>query len=142
MRRALELADYAQQHGEVPVGAVLVEDGKIIGEGSNAPISSNDASAHAEINAIRAACHAKQNYRLPNTQLYVTLEPCAMCAGALIHARVERVLIGATEPRAGAAGSALNVLQNEKLNHRCTVEFGLMAEQSATMLKTFFKSRR
>ncbi|MFT4630838.1 MAG: tRNA(adenine34) deaminase [Dinoroseobacter sp.] len=142
MRRALELAGYAQQHGEVPVGAVLVEDGKIIGEGSNAPISSNDASAHAEINAIRAACHVKQNYRLPNTQLYVTLEPCAMCAGALIHARVERVLIGATEPRAGAAGSALNVLQNEKLNHRCDVEFGLMAEQSATMLKAFFKSRR
>jgi tRNA(adenine34) deaminase len=142
MRRALELADYAQQHGEVPVGAVLVEDGKIIGEGSNAPISSNDASAHAEINAIRAACQSKQNYRLPNTQLYVTLEPCAMCAGALIHARVERVLIGATEPRAGAAGSALNVLQNEQLNHRCDVEFGLMAEQSATMLKAFFKSRR
>ena len=120
----------------------LVENGKIIGEGSNAPISSNDASAHAEINAIRAACQSKKNYRLPNTQLYVTLEPCAMCAGALIHARIERVLIGAAEPRAGAAGPALNVLQNEKLNHRCDVEFGLMAEQSAIMLKAFFKSRR
>ena len=142
MQRALELADHAQQHCEVPVGAVLVEDGIIIGEGFNAPISSNDASAHAEIKAIRAACQSKQNYRLPHTQLYVTLEPCAMCAGALIHARVETVFIGALEPRAGAAGSILNVLQNDKLNHRCKVEFGLMADQSAAMLKAFFKSRR
>lgn len=142
MQRALQLADEAQRQGEVPVGAVLVEGGIIIGEGFNSPISTFDASAHAEIKAIRAACQTNQNYRLPNTQLYVTLEPCAMCAGALIHARVESVFIGAMEPRAGAAGSILNVLQNDELNHRCNVQFGLLAEQSAAMLKAFFKSRR
>ncbi|MFT6407684.1 MAG: tRNA(adenine34) deaminase [Arenicella sp.] len=142
MARALALADAAGAIGEVPVGAVLVRDNKVIGEAHNAPITSNDACAHAEILAIRAACQAEKNYRLPNTTLYVSLEPCAMCAGALVHARVERVVIATREPRAGAAGSVLNVLQHEQLNHRCDVEFGLMQEQSAAMLKAFFRARR
>ena len=142
MARALELAQKAADVGEVPVGAVLVRDARVIGEAHNAPILSNDASAHAEILAIRAACKAVQNYRLPNTTLYVSLEPCAMCAGALVHARVSRVVIAAKEPRAGAGGSVLNVLQNSQLNHRCEVEFGLMEEQSALMLKAFFRARR
>lgn len=142
MKRAFELAKYAESIGEVPVGAVLVSDNEKIGEGYNSPISENDATGHAEINAIRDACLHQSNYRLPNTTLYVTLEPCAMCAGAIIHSRVNRVVIAALEPRAGAAGSALNVLNNDKLNHQCVVEFGLMQEQSSTMLKEFFKSRR
>ena len=142
MARALELADQAQQLGEVPVGAVLVQDGKVIAEAHNRPISNNDPTAHAEIVAIRNACESQKNYRLPNTTLYVTLEPCAMCAGALIHSRVERVVIATQEPRAGAAGSVMNVLQHDQLNHRCEVEFGLMQAQSAAMLKAFFRSRR
>ena len=142
MARALELADAAAKIGEVPVGAVLVRDDKLIGEAHNAPITNNDACAHAEILAIRAACEFDQNYRLPNTTLYVSLEPCAMCAGALVHARVERVVIAAKEPRAGAGGSVLNILQHEQLNHRCDVEFGLMEEQSASILKAFFRARR
>ena len=142
MARALELADQAQQLGEVPVGAVLVQDEKVIAEAHNRPISNNDPTAHAEIVAIRNACESQKNYRLPNTTLYVTLEPCAMCAGALIHSRVERVVIATQEPRAGAAGSVMNVLQHDQLNHRCEVEFGLMQAQSAAMLKAFFRSRR
>jgi tRNA(adenine34) deaminase len=142
MGRALELAAAAAAIGEVPVGAVLVRDNHIIGEAHNAPISNNDACAHAEILAIRAACHSEQNYRLPNSTLYVSLEPCAMCAGALVHARVGRVVIAAKEPRAGAAGSVLNVLQHEQLNHRCHVEFGLMQQPSSAMLKAFFRARR
>ena len=142
MQRALELADRAQKIGEVPVGAVLVEGDTILAEGFNAPISNNDATAHAEIEVIRAACALKSNYRLPKTTLYVTLEPCAMCAGAIVHARVERVVIATAEPRAGAAGSILNVLQNEQLNHQCRVDFGLLRIDSAQLLKSFFKSRR
>ena len=142
MARALQLAAAAAAAGEVPVGAVLVRDNQVIGEAHNAPISNNDACAHAEILAIREACKAEQNYRLPNTTLYVSLEPCAMCAGALVHARVERIVIAVKEPRAGAAGSVLNILQHKQLNHRCNVEFGLMAEQSASMLKAFFRARR
>lgn len=142
MTRAFELAKQAELIGEVPVGAVLVSDGEIVGEGYNAPISQVDATAHAEINAIRHACHNLSNYRLPNSTLYVTLEPCAMCSGAIVHARIERVVIATHEPRAGAAGSVLNVLQNPQLNHRCKVEFGLMQAESAAMLKAFFKSRR
>lgn len=142
MARALELAEAAAAIGEVPVGAVLVRDTQIIGEAHNAPIVNNDACAHAEILAIRAACSAEKNYRLPNTTLYVSLEPCAMCAGALIHARVERVVISAREPRAGAGGSVMNVLQHQQLNHRCDVEFGLMEQQSALLLKEFFRARR
>jgi tRNA(adenine34) deaminase len=142
MARALELAAAAAAIGEVPVGAVIVSDSNIIGEAHNAPICNNDACAHAEVLAIRSACEAEQNYRLPNSTMYVTLEPCAMCAGALVHARVERVVIAAREPRAGAGGSVLNVLQHPQLNHRCEVEFGLMQQQSADMLKGFFRARR
>jgi len=142
MRHALTLAERARDKGEVPVGAVLVKDDAILGEGFNAPISQHDASAHAELQAIRQACAQTQNYRLPNTTLYVTLEPCAMCAGAIIHARIARVVIGAKEPRAGAAGSVFNVLENQQLNHRCKTEFGLFSEDSAALLKNFFKIRR
>jgi tRNA(adenine34) deaminase len=142
MLRAMELAKMAEDAGEVPVGAVVVKDGLIIGEGFNSPISTNDASAHAEIQAIRAACQFKENYRLPNCSLYVTLEPCAMCAGAMVHARISNVFIATREPRAGAAGSAMDVLQHLKLNHQCDVKFGLMEQQSSTLLKQFFKRRR
>lgn len=142
MTRALELAESAAAIGEVPVGAVIVSGNVLIGEAHNAPISNNDACAHAEVLAIRLACEAEQNYRLPNSTLYVTLEPCAMCAGALVHARVARVVIAAREPRAGAGGSVLNVLQHEQLNHRCDVEFGLMEQQSAALLRRFFRARR
>ena len=142
MSIALELAQKAADEGEVPVGAVLVEDGEVLASSHNAPISNNDVSAHAELLTLREACEKKQNYRLPNTTLYVTLEPCSMCAGAIIHARVERVVIATKEPRAGAAGSALNVLNNQSLNHRCEVEFGLNENDSADLLKTFFKNRR
>jgi tRNA(adenine34) deaminase len=142
MQRALQLADQASAIDEVPVGAVLVEQGKVIGEGFNALISSSDCTAHAEIQAIRQACAYKSNYRLPNTTLYVSLEPCAMCAGAIVHARVDRVVIATHEPRAGAAGSVLNLLQHDEFNHRCKVDFGLFQEDSASKLKTFFKSKR
>jgi len=142
MIRALELARQAEQCGEVPVGALIVKNDKVIGEGFNAPITSNDPSAHAEIQAIRAACQQQGNYRLPNSVLYVTLEPCSMCAGAIVHARIERVVIAAHEPRAGAAGSVLNVLQHDDLNHSCELEFGLMEQQSAELLRRFFRARR
>jgi tRNA(adenine34) deaminase len=142
MARALALAERAEQLNEVPVGAVLVLDGRVIGEGSNAPISSNDVTAHAEILALKSACLDQQNYRLPNSTLYLTLEPCAMCAGAIVHARVARVVIAAREPRAGAAGSVFNILNSSSLNHRCDVEYGVMQERSSTMLTAFFKTRR
>jgi len=143
MARALELARSAAEVGEVPVGAVIVSDqGELLGEAHNSPISSNDATAHAEVLAIREACARANNYRLPNATLYVTLEPCSMCAGALVHSRVGRVVIAAKEPRAGAAGSVMNIVQHDQLNHRCDVEFGLMAEESAALLKAFFKARR
>lgn len=142
MNRALELAESAAAIGEVPVGAVVVSGNELIGEAHNSPISNNDACAHAEVLAIGLACQSEQNYRLPNSTMYVTLEPCAMCAGALVHARVERVVIAAREPRAGAAGSVLNVLQHPQLNHRCDIEFGLMEQQSAALLKGFFRARR
>ena len=142
MARALELAEAAAELGEVPVGAVLVRNDEIIGEAHNAPITNSDACAHAEILAIRAACQSQQNYRLPDTTLYVSLEPCAMCAGALVHARVSRIVVAAKEPRAGAGGSVMNILQHQQLNHRCDVEFGLMEQQSADLLKRFFRARR
>lgn len=142
MQRALELAKEAENMGEVPVGAVLVQAGSIIGEGSNAPITHNDVTAHAELMALRSACHKTQNYRLPSTTLYVTLEPCAMCAGAIVHARVQRVVIATKEPRAGAGGSVFNVLNNPALNHRCEVHYGVLADESAALLKGFFKAKR
>lgn len=142
MQRALELAKLAEQQDEVPVGAIIVLNDQVIGEGYNSPISKNDATAHAEIQALRAACQQQGNYRLPGSTLYVTLEPCSMCAGAIVHARLDRVVIAAREPRAGAAGSILNILNHEKLNHRCKVEFGLYESESAEMLKGFFQRRR
>jgi len=142
MRHALQLATQAEAQGEVPVGAVIVQNNEVIGEGFNAPISRHDASAHAEIIAVRSACEAVKNYRLPESTLYVTLEPCAMCAGAIVHARIQRVVIATKEPRAGAGGSVLNVLQNSQLNHRCDVEFGMLETQSADMLRAFFRAKR
>jgi tRNA(adenine34) deaminase len=142
MQRALELAREAEAAGEVPVGAVLVKDGELLAEGFNQPILRNDPSAHAEMLALRAAAEKLNNYRLPGTTLYVTLEPCAMCAGALVHARVERVVYAAKEPRTGAAGSVLNVLQHEALNHQCKTEQGLCEAESVALIKAFFKARR
>lgn len=142
MQQALELARKAEQAGEVPVGAILVKDGEMVGSGYNQPISTKDPSAHAEMMALRDAAKQLDNYRLPGTTLYVTLEPCAMCAGAIVQARVDRVVYAASEPRSGAAGSVLNVLQHEQLNHRCEVAAGVAAEESAALIKGFFKARR
>lgn len=142
MQEALSLAEQAAKQGEVPVGAVLVKDSEIIGLGSNCPIGQHDSSAHAEIIALRMAGQTAGNYRLPGTTLYVTLEPCAMCAGALVHARVSRVVCATDEPRAGAAGSVLNLLQHPNFNHQCDVEFGLLQAQSSDLLRSFFRARR
>jgi len=143
MRRALELAQRAEQAGEVPVGALVVAENEIIGEGWNRPISSHDPTAHAEIVALRAAADACRNYRLPGTSLYVTLEPCVMCAGAIVHARVDRVIYAATDPRSGAAGSAFDLLpSDQRFNHYTRCEGGLLAEESAAMLRAFFRTRR
>jgi tRNA(adenine34) deaminase len=142
MARALELAREAQQAGEVPVGAVIVKDGVIVGEGWNRPISTHDPTAHAEVVAMRAAAQKLQTYRLLDTTLYVTLEPCPMCAGAMVHARVKRLVYAATDPRAGAAGTIFNIVQHPALNHRVECEAGLMGEECGTMLRAFFQGRR
>ena len=144
MRRALELAQSAEGAGEVPVGAVLVaSDGQIIGEGWNRPIGAHDPTAHAEIVALRAAANAAGNYRLPGTTLYVTLEPCPMCAGAIVHARVERVVFATSDPRSGAAGSVFDLLpSDERFNHYTRCEGGVLAQESADMLRRFFRVRR
>jgi tRNA(adenine34) deaminase len=143
MQRALQLAHQAEQQGEVPVGAVLVLEGEIIGEGWNQPITRHDPSAHAEIMALRAAGQTLNNYRLSNSTLYVTLEPCPMCAGAIVHARVKQVIYGAGDPRSGAAGSVFDLLpSDERFNHRTIASGGLLAEESAQMLRQFFRSRR
>ncbi len=142
LERALALAEAAAREGEVPVGAVIVCDGAVIGEGWNRPISSSDPTAHAEIVALRAAAAGRRNYRLPGATLYVTLEPCAMCSGALIHARVARVVFGAFDPKTGAAGSTLDVLNTERLNHRVEIRGGVLAEVAAAQLQAFFKARR
>jgi len=142
MLRALELAKQAQKQGEVPVGAIIVQENVIIGEGFNQPIFSHDPTAHAEIIALRAACKASQNYRLPNATLYVTLEPCIMCAGAIIHARLARVVYATKEPKTGAIGSCFDVFNTQQLNHYVHCEHGLLAEQSSNLLQNFFKSRR
>jgi len=142
MREALKLAAFAASLGEVPVGAVLVLDGQIIGRGFNCPILSNDPSAHAEMVAIRHAAKRLGNYRLPASTLYVTLEPCSMCAGLLVHARVQRLVYGTTEPRAGMAQSQGRFFEQDFLNHRVTVEGGLLAEECAQLLRDFFKQRR
>jgi tRNA(adenine34) deaminase len=142
MRRAIELAREAEAAGEVPVGALVVRDGEILAEGFNRPISTHDPTAHAEMVALRAAAARIDNYRLPGTTLYVTLEPCAMCAGAMVHARVQRLVYAATDPRAGAAGSIFNVAQNPALNHRLEVVPSVLAEECGTLLRGFFAARR
>ena len=142
MCRAMDLARQAALAGETPIGAVLVRDNELIGEGWNRPISSCDPTAHAEILALRAAAESISNYRLVDSTLYVTLEPCPMCAGALVHARVARVVFGAANPRTGAAGTVLDLLQSPLLNHRCEVTGGILAEESGLLLREFFRIRR
>jgi tRNA(adenine34) deaminase len=143
MQAALKLARKAEQLGEVPVGAVLVQNNEIIGEGWNQPIASHDPTAHAEIMAIRDAGQNLDNYRLPGTTLYVTLEPCVMCAGAIVHARIEHVVIGARDPKTGAAGSVFDLLpSDQRFNHQATVEQGVLAEEASSLLSNFFKARR
>ena len=142
MQQALDQAKLAAVAGEVPVGAVLVRDGQVISTGFNQPISNSDPSAHAEIMALRAAALEESNYRLPGTTLYVTLEPCTMCAGAMLHARVDRVVFGATDPKTGAAGSVLNVFSEKQINHQTQVEGGIMSEECGQILRDFFKGRR
>jgi len=142
MSRALELAKQAQQQGEVPVGAVIVRDDEILGEGFNQPIMKHDPTAHAEIQALRTACDHVNNYRLPGATLYVTLEPCIMCAGAIIHARIERVVYATKESKTGAVGSCFDIFNTQQLNHYVHCEHGVLAEQSRELLQDFFKSRR
>lgn len=142
MSHALALAKQAELEGEVPVGAVVVRDNKIIGEGWNQPIISHDPTAHAEIQALRAACQHENNYRLPGASLYVTLEPCIMCAGALVHARIEHVFFATFEPKTGAAGSCFDIFNTTELNHQVTCQQGLLADQSAELLRNFFRARR
>ena len=142
MRRALDLATQAVREGEVPVGAVVVRGGVEIGAGANAPIRDADPTAHAEINAIRAASRATGNYRLTGTTLYATMEPCVMCAGAIVHARIERVVYGAADERWGGAGSVFDVLGCSRLNHRPVIRGGVLAGESAHLLVEFFRARR
>ena len=143
MRHALEFAERAGQAQEVPVGAILVHENRIIGSGWNQSIVADDATAHAEIVALRAATRELQNYRLPKqTTMYVTLEPCAMCAGALVHARVDRLVFGATDPKTGAVQSIFNILSSEKLNHRAEITGGVLESACSQILVDFFKERR
>ena len=141
MREALEQARRAEAEGEVPVGAVLVKDGARIATGWNRPISSRDPTAHAEVAVLRAAAATLGNYRLNDTTLYVTLEPCAMCAGALVHARVAHLVYGAADPKAGAAGSVFNLVQAPALNHRLELTGGVLAEECGDLLTEFFSRR-
>ncbi len=142
MREALVLAQQAAEFGEVPVGAVVVVDGEIVGRGFNRMIESKDPTAHAEIVALRDAAMRLGNYRLPGATLYVTIEPCTMCAGAMIHARVARLCFATPEPRAGAAGSSIDVFANPSLNHRVEVDAGVCQEEAAALITNFFKARR
>lgn len=142
MLAALEQARAAQAVGEVPVGAVVVKDGEIIGAGFNAPISRHDPAAHAEILALREAAKRLGNYRLPGCELYVTLEPCAMCVGAILHARIARLVYGAADPKTGACGSVVDLFAEAKLNHHATVTPGVMAEECAALLREFFAAKR
>ena len=142
MARALQLADEAQRQGEVPVGAVVVLAGEIIGEGYNRVISDVDPSAHAEMQALRAAAVTAGNYRLPGASLYVTLEPCCMCAGAIIHARISRLIFAADDPKTGAAGSCFDLLADSRHNHRVAISRGCMADDASDKLREFFRIRR
>ena len=142
MRLALAAADKAKAAGEVPVGAVIVKDGEVIATGFNQPIGCHDPTHHAEIAALRAASEALGNYRLPGCTLYVTLEPCVMCAGAMMHARIARVVYGAADPKTGACGSVVNLFAEERLNHHAEVVGGVLADECGTMLSSFFAERR
>lgn len=142
MRQALALAGAALADNEVPVGALVVQEGCVLGAGYNQVIKTCDPSAHAEIVALRAAAKTVNNYRLPAATLYITLEPCVMCAGAIVQARLQRVVFGAHDPRFGAAGTLMNLLQHSGLNHRCDVVTGVLAESCARMLTEFFQERR
>ncbi len=142
MAMALELAREARAAGEVPVGAVVVKDGVVIGRGYNKPLSTRDPTAHAEVIALRDASERIGNYRLTNCSLYVTLEPCAMCAGAIMHARIGRVVYGTTDPKSGACGSVVNLFAENRLNHHATVIGGVLAEEAARLLQDFFVARR
>lgn len=142
MQQALDLAHQAALNNEVPVGAIVVKDGIVIGRGSNATIGLHDPTAHAEINAMRQAALYLGNYRLVDCDLYVTLEPCAMCAGAIQHARIRKLIFGACDAKTGACGSVMNVMAEPKLNHHCEVITGVMAEECGAVLSSFFKQRR
>lgn len=142
MRYALRLAERAYAEGEIPVGAVMVLDNKIIGEGWNRPIGDHDPTAHAEIMALRQGGITLQNYRLLGATLYVTLEPCIMCAGAMVHSRIERLVYGASDAKTGAAGSLIDILGHPAMNHRVDVTAGVLAETCSTMLSNFFRRRR
>ena len=142
MREALGLAGEAAKAGEVPVGAVVVQDGEIIGRGYNRPITSKDPTAHAEIVALREAAQALGNYRLPGCELYVTLEPCAMCVGAMVHARIARIVYGTADPKTGACGSIVDLPALATFNHHGSFEGGLLAEECGALLKRFFAERR
>ena len=142
MRMAIEQAQLAAQSGEVPVGAVLVRDGQVISKAFNKPIANHDPSAHAEMLALREAALVEENYRIPGSTLYVTLEPCAMCSGAMLHARIDRVVYGAPDPKTGAAGSVLDLFSSKQINHQTSVEGGIMSEECGQLLRDFFKGRR
>ena len=142
MRMAIEQAWLAAQSGEVPVGAVLVKDGQVISKAFNKPIANHDPSAHAEMLALREAALVEENYRIPGSTLYVTLEPCAMCSGAILHARIDRVVYGASDPKTGAAGSVLDIFASKQINHQTRVEGGIMSEECGQLLRDFFKGRR
>ena len=142
MQLALELAQQAAANGEVPVGAIVVKDGEIIGRGSNAPISTHDPTAHAEIIAMRQAAAHLGNYRLVDCALYVTLEPCAMCSGVVQHARLAKLVYGASDPKTGACGSVVDLMREPKLNHHTEVMGGVLAEECGAVLSNFFKARR
>ena len=142
MREALQLAGQAETLGEVPVGAVVVREGVVVGRGFNRPIASHDPTAHAEIAALRDAAARLGNYRLPGCELYVTLEPCTMCAGAIMHARIARVVYGASDPKTGAAGSIVNLFAERRLNHHTVVVSGMLTEECGALLSSFFARRR
>jgi tRNA(adenine34) deaminase len=142
MEEALREAGRARAAGEVPVGAIVVSDGKIVGRGFNRPISSHDPTAHAEIVALREAARTVQNYRLENCELFVTIEPCAMCAGAIMHARIKRLIYGADDPKAGAVCSIIKIVNQERMNHRLEVTRGVLAARSMEAIQSFFREKR